>query len=125
MQAPRLGGLAVIVAIGVLIAGAAVMLRRSDPPKNLARVRSTLIRDYTPEGRERPGSTRPPDQPVQPFDQPGAGPLARRRRRPGPWVSEARATHPSLSAALAAEVLARMTVEQKIGFVALAQKLAD
>ncbi len=115
-----LGAWAVIAAIGVLIAGAAVMLRRSDPPKNLARVRSTLIRDYTPEGRERPARPARPTSPSNHSTSPApARSLAGADGR-CPWVSEARA-HTRSSAALAAEVLARMTVEQKIGFVALAQ----
>ena len=118
-----LGAWAVIAAIGVLIAGAAMMLRRSDPPKHLARVRSSLIRDYTPERRDHPTRPARPTNPTRPATRSTgttpAHPLAGTDSR-CPWVGESRAhTHPP--AALAAEVVARMTVEQKIGFVALAQ----
>ncbi len=49
-----MGAWAVIAAMGLLIAGTVVRLRTPDPPQNYARVRSTLIRDYSPAHPARP-----------------------------------------------------------------------
>ncbi len=114
-----IGASVVIAAIGVLIAGALVKLRTPDPPQNHAPVRSSLLRDYTPA---RPADRRSSAAGLGPSRSGRAGP---RRPLAGsgshcPWVAEARA-HALSPVALAAEVEARMTVQQKIGFVALAQ----
>jgi beta-glucosidase len=111
-----MGAWAVMAAMGILIASAAIRLRTPDPPQNYARVRSTLIRDYTPTHPARArsshdGGTRSSDTTA------GRSLIA---SSSCPWVNEARA-HDRSPATLAAEVLARMTVEQKIGFVALTQ----
>lgn len=117
------GAWVVIAALGVLIAGGVEVLRTPGPPQNYARVRSTLIRDYTPArpaGRAGPAhgrSTGPAGT------RPASATVARRATGIAgrcPWVTEARA-HSRPPAALAAEVVDRMTVGQKIGFVALAQ----
>jgi beta-glucosidase len=114
-----MGTWAVVAAIGVLIGGAIVRLRTPDPPHSYARVRSTLIQDYAPARQAHRGTPvvhpRPTSVAGAPSHRP-PDPIS----RTCPWVTESR-THARSPAALAAEVVARMTVEQKIGFVALAQ----
>jgi beta-glucosidase len=110
----------VIAAMGLLLAGTVVGLRRPDRPQSYARVRSTLVKAFT-SGRPASGIG-----PARPRGATGGGRSASGGRSGDstngscPWVAESRG-HTRSPASLAADVMARMTVSQKIGFVALAQ----
>ncbi len=100
----------------VLVAAMVFVSRWSDRPKSFARTATSLTREDEPPAR--PAQVAREDEPVR-----ASRPVSRPHPVTDlscPWVAQSRA-HTRSPAALAAEVLSRMTLQQKIGFVALAQ----